>query len=118
MATLPIADVPLDGGTGAEVVRRSARLTCRSADFAELAEVLAVGCGPLSYEEERTLRAGLDALIAHLYCLSEEHLELVLADFWQSAGAEGSPVRPDEDYKDLVRREFAQLNSVGTQGTA
>jgi len=47
MATLPIADVPLDHGPGAEVVRLSARLTCRSQEFAELAQVLDVECAPL-----------------------------------------------------------------------
>ncbi|MEU8202921.1 N-6 DNA methylase [Streptosporangium sp. NPDC049046] len=109
MATVPIADVPLAHGLGAEIVRLSARLTCRTPEFDELAEVLGVECAPLSKAEERELRAELDARIAHLYGLSADHLELILADFKQSADSEGSPVRPDEDYKNLIRRHFIRL---------
>ncbi|TDE25151.1 N-6 DNA methylase [Actinomadura sp. 6K520] len=109
MATLPVPDVPLDRGAGAEIVRLSGRLTCRGTEFDDLAEVLDVECGPLTRELERDLRAQLDARVAHLYGLSEQHLGLVLADFRQSADREGSPVRPDEAYKQLVRMHFARL---------
>ncbi|GAA2455840.1 hypothetical protein GCM10010191_88880 [Actinomadura vinacea] len=109
MATLPVPDVPLDRGPGAEVVRISARLTCRAPEFEELAEVLGVECASLSKNEERDLRAELDARVAHLYGLTAQHLELILADFRQSADPEGSPVRPDEGYKQLVRKHFARL---------
>ncbi|KAA9374847.1 N-6 DNA methylase [Microbispora cellulosiformans] len=110
MASLPVADVPLDRGPGAEIVRLSARLTCRAPEFDELAEVLGVECAPLSKAEERDLRAELDARVAHLYGLSADHLELILADFKQSADSEGSPVRPDEEYKHLVRSHFMRLD--------
>jgi hypothetical protein len=109
MATMPVVDIPLDRGPGAEVVRISARLTCRASEFEELAEVLGVECAPLAKDEERDLRAQLDARVARLYGLSEQHLELILADFRQSADPEGSPVRPDEEYKQLVRGHFARL---------
>lgn len=113
MATVPIADIELDRGPGAKVVSLSARLTCRSAEYAELAEVLGTECGPLSSTQEQALRAELDARVAHLYGLSAAHLDLVLANFRQSADSEGSPVRPDEEYKALVRREFARLVGEG-----
>ncbi|HEU5159279.1 MAG TPA: N-6 DNA methylase [Streptosporangiaceae bacterium] len=109
MATLPVADVPLDDGPGAEIVRLSGRLTCRTAEFDELAEVLDVECGPLPKELERDLRAELDARVAHLYGLSAHQLELILADFRQSADREGSPVRPNDEYKQLVREHFERL---------
>jgi hypothetical protein len=109
MATLPVADVPLNEGPGKSVVDISARLTCRTPEFDELADVLRVECGPLSKEQERTMRAELDARIAHLYGLSAEQLELILADFRQSASGESSPVRPDETYKQLVRDAFTRL---------
>ncbi|MGW1053038.1 Eco57I restriction-modification methylase domain-containing protein [Streptomyces sp. NPDC002521] len=109
MSTLPVADIPLDRGPGKEIVRLSARLTCRSPEFEELADVLGVTCGPLSKEEERSLRAELDAHVAHVYGLSASQLQLILADFRQSADSEGSPVRPNEDYKELVREHFASL---------
>ncbi|MEV8071692.1 N-6 DNA methylase [Streptomyces pseudogriseolus] len=109
MASLPVADVPLDHGPGAEVVRISGRLTCRTPEFTELADVLGVECSPLSKAEERALRAELDARVAQLYGLSASQLELILADFRQSADADGSPVRPSEEYKVLVREHFARL---------
>ncbi|MFJ6529987.1 Eco57I restriction-modification methylase domain-containing protein [Streptomyces longwoodensis] len=109
MSTLPIADVPLNHGPGAEIVRLSARLTCRGPEFQELAEVLRVDCAPLTKEEEYGLRAELDARVAHLYGLIAAQLELILADFRQSADTEGSPVRPSEEYKALVREHFARL---------
>jgi hypothetical protein len=110
MSTLPVADVPLDYGPGAQVVRISARLTCRGPEYAELAALLGSECGPLSREDERQLRAELDARVASLYGLSADQLELVLADFRQSADSEGSRVRPSDQYKDLVRAEFARLS--------
>ncbi|MFF4016599.1 Eco57I restriction-modification methylase domain-containing protein [Streptomyces sp. NPDC001843] len=109
MATLPIADVPLSAGPGARIVDLSGRLTCRSAEFIELAEVLGVECAPLPKGEEYVLRAELDAQVAQLYGLSASQLELILADFRQSADTEGSPVRPGEEYKALVREHFARL---------
>lgn len=110
MSTLPVADVPLDEGPGAEVVRLSARLTCRSPEFDELAQVLGVQCAALGRDEERELRAELDARVAHLYSLNAEQLELILADFRQSESAESSPVRPNDEYKDRVRHHFKALS--------
>ncbi|WP_406484936.1 Eco57I restriction-modification methylase domain-containing protein [Streptomyces sp. NBC_01563] len=109
MSTLPVPDVPLNQGGGAEVVRVSGRLTCRTPEFRELAEALDVECAPLAKEEEYSLRAELDARVARLYGLSAAQLELILADFRQSADTEGSPVRPGEEYKQLVREHFARL---------
>ncbi|NEA95400.1 N-6 DNA methylase [Actinospica acidiphila] len=109
MATLPVVDVPLDHGVGAEVVRLSGQLTCRAPEFEALAEILGVECSPLTKREEYGLRAELDARVAHLYGLTAQQLELILADFRQSADAEGSPVRPSEEYKALVREHFARL---------
>ncbi|MGQ4383540.1 Eco57I restriction-modification methylase domain-containing protein [Streptomyces sp. SAS_270] len=109
MSTLPIADIPLDRGPGAEIVRRSARLTCRTSEFDELADALGVECGPLLRKEESELRSELDALVAHVYGISAPQLEMILADFRQSASMEGSLVRPSEEYKELVREHFARL---------
>ncbi|MFI7131329.1 Eco57I restriction-modification methylase domain-containing protein [Nonomuraea sp. NPDC050153] len=109
MATLPIVDVPLDRGLGAKIVRLSGRLTCRTSEFDELADVLGVDCASLSKDEERELRAELDARVAHLYGLSFDHLELILANFKQSADSEGSPVRPNDAYKRMVRDHFTRL---------
>jgi hypothetical protein len=109
MSTLPVADVPLDAGPGAEIVRLSARLSCQGAEFAELADVLGCDYGPLGLVNERAMRAELDARVALLYGLSAPQLELVMEDFRQSADPDGSPVRPDEAYKEMIRREFGRL---------
>lgn len=106
LATLPVPETDLETGLGAEVVALSGRLTCRSPDFEDLAGVLGVSCVPLDHRTETGLRADLDAAIAHLYGLSADHLELVLADFRRSEATESSPVRPDEAYKELVRAAF------------
>lgn len=109
MSTLPVPDVPLDGADGAEVVRLAGRLACRTEQFEELAQTLGVECGPLAPEEERTLRAQVDARVARLYGLHARQLDLILADFRQSESVERSPVRPDDSYKDLVRQYFKPL---------
>lgn len=109
MATLPIADVALDHGAGKAILDLSARLTCRTPEFDELAQVLKVECGPLTKDEERAMRAELDARIFHLYDLDADQVELVLAGFRQSASEESSPVRPDDAYKQLVRDQFTRL---------
>ncbi len=109
MSALPIADTSLVVGPGAEVVRLSARLTCRGPEFDELARVLGVESVPISLDEERQLRAQIDARVAHLYGLTAKHLEVILSDFRRTESAESSPVRPDEGYKDLVRQYFAAL---------
>ncbi|MGI8810546.1 MAG: Eco57I restriction-modification methylase domain-containing protein [Acidimicrobiales bacterium] len=106
LATLPVPETDLETGLGAEVVALSGRLTCRSPAFEDLAGVLGVSCAPLDHRTETGLRADLDAAIAHLYGLSADHLELVLADFRRSEATESSPVRPDEAYKELVRAAF------------
>lgn len=111
IATLPVPDVPLDDGPGKEAVRLSARLICRTPEFEELADILGVECGPLNLGDERTLRAELDARVGHLYGLSAQQLDLILADFRQSESAESSPVRPDDEYKDLVRHYFGILGA-------
>ena len=111
MATLPVADVSLEDGPGVDVVRLSGRLICRGPEFAELADVLGVECGPLGSSDEYGLRAELDARVAHLYGLSAAQLQLVLDDFRQSESAESSPVRPSDAYKDQVRAHFDKLAS-------
>ena len=47
MVTLPIADVSLESGLGADIARLAGRLTCGSPEFAELASVLGSACAPL-----------------------------------------------------------------------
>jgi hypothetical protein len=101
MATLPIPDPPPDSTRRAAIVALAGRLTCRSPAFDDLAGVLQVPCGPLARADEVCLRAELDAHVAHLYGLSKDQLVRLLADFRRSRG-EGTPVSPDDAYKQTV----------------
>ena len=117
MATVPIADIPLDSGPGAEIVGLSARLTCRSPDFAEL------GRGARLRVRTADTRTGADA--ARRTRRAGRPLVRPIGDpawTWCSPTSgrartpTGVPVRPDDEYKTLVRREFARLGGEG--GTA
>jgi hypothetical protein len=101
MATLPIPDPPAGSDRRRAIVGLAGRLICRSPAFDDLAGVLEVPCGPLDHADEVRLRAELDAHVAHLYGLSKDQLVRVLADFRRSRG-EGTPVPPDDAYKQTV----------------
>jgi hypothetical protein len=107
MATLPIPDPPAGSDRRAAIVWLAGRLTCRSPAFDDLAGVLGMPCGPLDRADEVQIRAELDAHVAHLYRLSKDQLVRVLADFRRSRG-EGTPVPPDDAYKETVVDYFDQ----------
>jgi hypothetical protein len=117
LATLPIPDPPVDGPERAAIVELAGRLTCVSPAFEELAQVVGVRCGPLGANERFALRAALDARVAHLYGLSEAQLRLVLADFRESKG-EGTPVPPNDAYKQAVLDQFDRLGRSEGGGRA
>lgn len=81
------------------IARAAARLSCIDSRFADFAEATGVECGPLHEEERDDLRAEIDAVVAHAYGLSGPQLELALSDFTSDA--------VPEDYRQLVRRSFA-----------
>ena len=85
------------------IVHGAARLSCVDDRFAEFAEATGVECGPLHEEERDELRAEIDALVARAYGLSEMELELVFSDFTLDA--------VPEDYRQLVRRSFADASA-------
>jgi hypothetical protein len=81
------------------IVRAAARLSCVDDRFAVFAEATGVDCGPLLIEERAELRAEIDALVARACGLDTDELELVFSDFTLDA--------VPEDYRQLVRRHFA-----------
>lgn len=90
------------------IARRSARLSCADERFAEFAEAVGVDYGKQSEEEWEPLWAGLDALVARAYGLSDEDLEVIFSDFTERA--------EPTSYRDLVRMSFAALPSEEPSG--
>jgi Putative DNA-binding domain len=81
---LPIPRRPESDGAFKSIVSRAARLVCVSTDFDVLArEVGLRGSedGVTDIRERARLQAELDALVAHLYGLSEEEFAYVLTTF-------------------------------------
>ena len=63
------------------IVSRSARLICTSAEFAPLWASVFPGEPMPTGADRAALRAELDALVAHLYGLSESEFAHILATF-------------------------------------
>lgn len=81
----------------------AARLSCPDDRFAEFAEATGVECESLEDEEKAKLRAEIDARVARIWGLTSEELEIVFADFTKDA--------VPEDYREAVRKGFAELDS-------
>ena len=62
-------------------VRLSARLACPDDRFMTWADSVGVGWGPLAYDEKEDMIHELDAVIAHLYGLSESQLIHIFETF-------------------------------------
>lgn len=67
-----------------EIVERAAKLICTTTEFDELAQEVGLGShkqGVTDETERGKLRAELDGMIAHLYCLTEEEFAYILTTF-------------------------------------
>jgi hypothetical protein len=67
----------------ADLLSRSARLTCTAGEFADLAIEAGIESSEAASEkkERACIRAEIDAIVAHLYGLSEDHLQHIVASF-------------------------------------
>ena len=81
------------------ITELAARLACVDDRFAAFARACGVRTGPLSDTERADHIAEIDALVAHLYSLDANQLEIVFADFTANAVP---PAR-----RDAVRRHLA-----------
>ena len=63
------------------VIELSGRLACPDARFADWAKEVGVGCGPLAGDEKQDMIQELDAVVAHLYGLTQEHLIHIFETF-------------------------------------
>lgn len=86
-----------------EIAWRAARLSSPDPRFADFATATGVSYGPLSSGERQTLRAEIDALVAHAYRLSAEDLAFMFTDF--PSTEEGLSA----DYRALVLGRFEAL---------
>lgn len=83
---LPIPRLASSDAGFAEIVERSAKLTCTTPEFDELAKEAGLmppnhTAGVTDPAERAKLRANLDGIVAHLYGLTEQQFEHVLATF-------------------------------------
>jgi hypothetical protein len=62
-------------------VQLAGRLACPDERFAEWAEAVSVEYGPLHPDQKADMVAELDAVVAHLYGLSEQHLRHIFETF-------------------------------------
>ena len=88
-----------------KVVQNSARLICISPEFNELAKSVGLGgyqAGAIDPKERVRLRAELDAIVAHLYSLTEVEFAHVLSTF---------PI-VKEEVKQAVMKEFLKSGSA------
>ena len=73
----PDSDSPLRQRT----IELAGRLACPDARFADWAKEVGVECGPLDEEEKQDMIHELDAVVAHLYGLTKDHLTHIFETF-------------------------------------
>jgi hypothetical protein len=73
----PASDNPLR----LRVIELAGRLACPDDRFADWAHEVGVECGPLEDEVKEDMIHELDAVVAHLYELTEDHLNHVFETF-------------------------------------
>jgi hypothetical protein len=78
---LPVPRPPRDDPLRQRVVEISGRLAAVDDRYADWADEVGVEYGPLSEEEKQDKIYELDAVVAHLYGLSREHIEVIFETF-------------------------------------
>jgi Putative DNA-binding domain len=82
--TLPVPRLTENDAAFAPIVERAAKLICTAPEFDDLAQEVGLGSytnGVTEAAERQTLRAELDALVAHLYGLTETEFAYILTTF-------------------------------------
>jgi hypothetical protein len=85
---LPVPRPPRDDGRWTRVVALAGRLASADKRFADWAKVIGVEYGPLQDSEKQDMIAELDAVVAHLYGLSEKQLMHIFETFHEGWGYE------------------------------
>lgn len=71
----------VEGKTVEEIIETSSRLSSIDERFSYFAANLGAACGPLSMRERIELTARLNALVARLYSLNKEQLQIIVDSF-------------------------------------
>lgn len=79
--SLPVPRPPRDDLRWARIVAIAGRLASIDDRYAEFATVVGVEHGPVDRADKASMIAELDALVAHLYGLERDELELMFDDF-------------------------------------
>ncbi|MFH1276826.1 MAG: hypothetical protein ABIK65_00375 [Candidatus Eisenbacteria bacterium] len=79
--TFPVPRPPAGHPLLRRAIELSGRLACPDERFAGWAEEIGVACGPLAPDEKGDMIHELDAVVAHLYGLTEKHLVHIFETF-------------------------------------
>lgn len=77
----PIPRPARDNPLWQRTVALAGRLACPDERFAEWAQAVGVDCGPLTDDQKQDMIHELDAVVAHLYGLTEAHLSHIFETF-------------------------------------
>ena len=100
----PVPRPTRDNPLWQRVVQLAGRLASPDERFAEWAEAVGVECGPIPQPEKEEMSAELDAVVAHLYGLTADHVRHIFETFhenWDYAARLTSTLRY---YRDWERR--------------
>ncbi len=78
---LPVPRPPADHPLRRRAIELAGRLASPDKRFAAWAKEVGVACGPLAPDEKEDMTHELDAVVAHLYGLSEKHLVHIFETF-------------------------------------
>ena len=81
ISPFPIPRPDADGPLYKRVVELAGRLACPDERFADWAKGVGVECGPLEEDEKQDMIDELDAVVAHLYGLTKDHLTHIYETF-------------------------------------
>ena len=85
----PVPRPDRDDARWQRVVALAGRLACPDERFATWAAAAAVGCGPLATDEKQDMIHELDAVVAHLYALTEAQLVHIFNTFHKGWNYQG-----------------------------
>ncbi len=97
----PLADDPLRR----RAIELAGRLAAPDDRFAAWAKEVGVACGPLAADEKDDMIHELDAVVAHLYGLSEKHLVHIFETFHEGWGYDARLRATLKHFRDWKRRE-------------
>jgi len=98
----PVPRPPVDHPLRRRAIELAARLASPDDRFAAWAEEVGVACGPLAPDEKGDAIQELDAVVAHLYGLSEKHLVHIFETFhegWDHDARLRATLRHFRDWK-------------------